>query len=103
MFSGYCDSKIFEIYLEKCLIPELSAGKVIIADNAAFHKSLKARQLIESSNCKLIFLPAYSPDLNPIEHEWFPIKNKIRQCLDQGEVIDIAAEKILKERSESIC
>lgn len=103
MFSGYCDSKVFETYVEKCLLPELSPGKIIILDNAAFHKSLRTRQLIEEAKCQLIFLPSYSPDLNPIEHEWFPIKNKIRQLLDADEPIAAAAEKVLKERSESIC
>lgn len=103
MFDGYCDSKMFEVYLEHCLIPSLSPGKIIIADNAAFHKSLRARQMIEDANCKLIFLPSYSPDLNPIEHEWFPIKNKIRQLLDEGELLEAATEKVLKERSESMC
>ena len=103
MFTGYCDSKLFEIYLEKFLVPALSPGKIIIADNAAFHKSVRARQIIEEAKCKLIFLPSYSPDLNPIEHEWFPIKNKIRQYLDEGEELEIAAERVLKKRSESMC
>jgi transposase len=103
MFNGYCDSKLFEVYVEKCLLPELREGNIVIADNAAFHKSLKARKMIESSNCKLIFLPAYSPDLNPIEHEWFPIKNAIRKLLDEGESLEVATAKVLKEKSESIC
>jgi transposase len=103
MFSGHCDSQLFETYIDQCLLPELSPGNIIIADNAAFHKSSKARYLIESKQCKLIFLPAYSPDFNPIEHEWFPIKNRIRQLLDQGETLANATEKVLKESSEPIC
>ena len=103
MFNGYCDSKVFETYVEKCLVPELIPGKIIILDNAAFHKSLRTRQLIEEAKCQLFFLPSYSPDLNPIENEWFPIKNRIRQLLDAGEPIEAATEKVLKERSESIC
>jgi transposase len=103
MFNGYCDAKVFEIYLEKCLLPEVAPNKIIIADNAAFHKSLKARELIEAKQCQLLFLPAYSPDLNPIEHEWFPIKNKIRQLLEQGNSLEFAVEKTLKEKSELIC
>lgn len=103
MFNGYCDSNIFEAYLEQCLVPELTPGTIVILDNAAFHKSLRARKIIESASCQMMFLPAYSPDLNPIEQEWFPIKNKIRHLLDQGEILDSAVMKILKERSESIC
>jgi len=103
MFNGYCDANVFETYLEKCLLPEMPPNKIIIADNAAFHKSLKARELIEAKQCQLLFLPAYSPDLNPIEHEWFPIKNKIRQLLEQGDPLECAVEKTLKEKSELIC
>ena len=58
---------------------------------------------IESAGCKMKFLPAYSPDLNPIEQEWFPIKNKIRQLLDQGEALENAAMKILNEKSKPLC
>ena len=47
-------------------------------DNAAFHKSEKTKQLIESVGCKLIFLPPYSPDLNPIEKFWANMKRWIR-------------------------
>lgn len=103
MFAGYCDSAIFELYIEHCLLPELTRGDIVIADNAAFHKSAKVRYLIESKQCRLMFLPAYSPDLNPIEHQWFPIKNKIRRLLDQGETLTMAAEEVLRESAESIC
>lgn len=103
MFTGYCDAKVFEIYLEKCLLPEVTPNKIIIADNAAFHKSLKARELIEAKQCQLLFLPAYSPDFNPIEHEWFPIKNKIRQLLEAGETLENSADKVLRERAKAIC
>jgi transposase len=103
MFEGYCTAKLFEAYLENCLVPELSPGKIIVADNAAFHKSLRARELIEEAKYQLIFLPSYSPDLNPIEHEWFPIKNKIRQLLDAGTAINLATDKVLKEMAEAKC
>jgi transposase len=78
MFRGYCDSTLFEVYRENCLLPKLLPGKIIIADNASFHKSEKARKLIEAKSCQLIFLPAYLPDLNhlnPIERKWYQIKN----------------------------
>jgi len=103
IFKGYCDAKVFEAYVEKCLLPELSSKKIIILDNAAFHKSLKVRELIEAKNCQLIFLPAYSPDLNPIEHEWFPIKNKIRQLLDEGHTLENSADIVLRNRAKAIC
>lgn len=103
VFDGYCDTLLFETYLEQCLLPELSPGKIVILDNAAFHKSVRANALLHSKGCQLIFLPPYSPDLNPIEHRWFPIKNKIRQLLDQGVPLDRATELAILESSESVC
>ena len=79
MFEGHCNTKLFEEYIEQKLSPALKPDMIIIMDNASFHKSLKIRQLIESKGCKLIFLPPYSSDLNPIEHYWYKIKNDIRK------------------------
>ena len=54
-------------------------------DNASFHKNKKIRELIEAAGCQLVFLPVRSPDLNPIENFWSPIKNAIRQLLEPFE------------------
>lgn len=78
-FEGYTDSKVFETYLEKCLIPELRKGQTVIIDNASFHKSKRVKELIEKANCRLIYLPPYSPDLNPIENSWAAIKAQVRK------------------------
>jgi transposase len=67
VFNGSCNTELFNAWVEQFLIKELKRGQVVIMDNAAFHKSLKTKELIESVGCKLIFLPPYSPDLNPIE------------------------------------
>ena len=67
VFNGSCNREIFNKWVEQFLIKELKAGQTVIMDNAAFHRSEKTRQLIESVGCKLVFLPPYSPDLNPIE------------------------------------
>ena len=103
MFQGCCHSLLFEAWLEACLIPELEAGQVLILDNATFHKSAKAKALIEAAQCRLLFLPPYSPDFNPIEHEWFPIKHYIRQWLDEGMSVEKATEKALMQRCETKC
>lgn len=50
-------------------------------DNASFHKSNKVNELIEKCGARILFLPKYSPDLNPIEHFWYPLKNFIRKYL----------------------
>ncbi len=75
VFTGSCDSKVFESYIENCLVPELKPGQVIIADNASFHKSKRAKELIEKAGCKLKFLPSYSPDLNPYFYPQFWERN----------------------------
>ncbi|WP_237342968.1 IS630 family transposase [Wolbachia endosymbiont of Folsomia candida] len=64
-FEGYCNSELFEAYVENILIPELKIGQTVILDNASFHKSVKIRKLIENVGCNVLFLPPYSPDLNP--------------------------------------
>jgi isftu1 transposase len=79
VFDGYTDSKRFNGWLEKCLLPELKAGQVIIMDNAAFHKSKLTKELIESAGCRLLYQPPYSPDLNPIEQQWAVLKGKFRK------------------------
>lgn len=67
------------------LIPNLRPGQIIIMDNASFHKSAKTRELIESAGCKLLYLPPYSPELNPIEKTWANIKRKITAFLETGQ------------------
>ena len=68
-------------WLENCLLPTLGPGYTIVMDNAAFHKSEKTKILIEKARCNLLFLPPYSPDLNPIEKFWANLKAKIRKCI----------------------
>ena len=80
LFEGYSNKAVYETYIEKVLIPALKPGMVVVIDNARFHKSKKIIELIESVQCKLIFLPPYSPDLNPIEHYWSAIKKSIRRA-----------------------
>jgi transposase len=78
VFNGSCNAQIFEIWVEEFLIKELKVGQVVIMDNATFHKSKKTKELIESVGCKLLFLPPYSPDLNPIEKFWANMKRWIK-------------------------
>jgi transposase len=63
-------------------VPALKPGMVVIIDNASFHKSKKIIELIEKAKCRLIFLPPYSPDFNPIEHHWNAVKNAIRKAAE---------------------
>lgn len=68
---------MFQEWLKKQLKP----NQILILDNAAFHKGEKIRQLVESAGCELLYLPPYSPDLNHIEHYWFPIKNQVKKTV----------------------
>jgi len=54
-FKGTCNTELFNIWVEQALIPELKAGQVVILDNASFHKSQKTRDLIEETECYLLF------------------------------------------------
>jgi transposase len=67
-FEGACNASLFNVWLKQMLIPVLNPGQVLILDNAIFHKSIESKKLIEAAGCKLLFLSAYSPVLNPIEN-----------------------------------
>jgi Transposase and inactivated derivatives len=67
---------VFEKWLAEKLLPELKAGQLVILDNTSFHKSQRIRELTESVDCEIEYLPPYSPELNEIEYYWFPIKNR---------------------------
>lgn len=78
VFNGSCNTELFNSWVEKFLLKELNAGQFVIMDNASFHKSKKTKELIESVGCKVIFLPPYSSDLNPIEKFWANMKRWIK-------------------------
>ena len=92
VFNGSCNTKLFETWVEKFLIKELKPGQVVVMDNAAFHRSHRTKELIECVDCRLIFLPPYSPDLNPIEKFWTNMKRWIKQKIDNfGHLFDAIA------------
>jgi|HubBroStandDraft_3_1064219.scaffolds.fasta_scaffold181866_2 transposase len=97
VYEGHCNALVFEAYVEHCLLPVLSPGQIIVMDNVSFHYSEKAKKLIEAAGCQIKFLPVYSPDLNPIEHHWHALKNKIRKILDTSISLFEAMCQVLKE------
>ena len=100
MFEGHCNTATFEAYIEKVLALSLKPGMTVIIDNASFHKSAKIKKLIGDAGCELIFLPPYSPDLNPIEHYWHKIKTAIRKLMRDAKcVLDDAMASTLKKIS----
>ena len=79
VFIGYMTREIFEEYLEKVLIKYLKPRQVVVLDNARFHVGGKVKEIIESVNCKVLYLPPYCPHLNPIEKIWASVKNFVRK------------------------
>jgi transposase len=76
---GAANSELFEIYIEQMLAPSLAPGQIVIMDNLSIHKGQKVRQAIEARGCEVLFLPAYSPDLSPIEEAFSKIKAVLRR------------------------
>jgi transposase len=71
---------VFEAYLERALVPSLWPGQVVAMDNLSSHKGSRVRELVEARGCELIYLPAYSPDLNPIEEAFAKLKSLLRKA-----------------------
>lgn len=93
-FEGYCDTLVFNAWLEQVLLPELRPGQIVVMDNASFHKSPTTRTLIESKGCTLKYLPTYSPDLNPIEPQWAILKARLRKHKTPHQSLDKAIDQI---------
>ena len=84
-FKGYCDPVLVATWVEQLLVPSLQPGQVVVMDNASFHKSAAIEEMISAAGCQLLFLPAYSPDLNKIEKFWARLKHWLRKTSDQFE------------------
>ena len=72
------DAEIFHAYLDHVLCPKLQPGQVVIMDNLSSHKVTGVRERIEACGASLLYLPPYSPDLNPIEKAWAKLKQQLR-------------------------
>ncbi len=77
---GSADRESFSLYLEEVLCPALRRGQIVVMDNLSVHKSRYVRELIERRGCELWFLPAYSPDLNPIEEAFSKAKGILKKA-----------------------
>ena len=77
---GATTSVVFEAYVEQVLAPTLRRGQLVVMDNLSAHKGERVRELIEERGCELIYLPSYSPDLNPIEEAFSKIKRLLRRA-----------------------
>ncbi len=80
-YDGTMDSKFLETWFETRLICELPSNSIIIMDNAAFHRKKQLICVAQKYGHRLIFLPPYSPELNPIENFWAWLKRNLRKIL----------------------
>ncbi len=71
---------VFEAYLEQALLPHLRPGRIVVMDNLSAHKAERAKELIEERGCEALYLPPYSPDLNPIEEAFSKVKGLLRKA-----------------------
>ena len=79
VIDGPVNREVFELYVEKILVPELKPGDIVVMDNLSSHKGLAVRAMIRAAGAKLIYLPPYSPDLNPIEKAFAKLKAGLPQ------------------------
>ncbi len=78
-FDGATDTAMFVTFLQVCLVPQLVPGQVVVLDNLAPHKSPQVDALIEAAGCRVLRLPPYSPDYNPIEMAISKMKALLRK------------------------
>jgi transposase len=77
---GAADGAAFTAYVRQVLVPTLRPGQVVVLDNLSVHKGAPVRALVEAAGCRLLFLPAYSPDFNPIELAFAKLKERLRRA-----------------------
>lgn len=92
VIEGAVNTAVFEAFVEHVLLPTLLPGDRVVVDNLAAHKSTKVEALLAQKGCQILFLPAYSPDLSPIENAFA----KIKQCLRvaQARTVDALMDAI---------
>jgi len=77
---GAATRTVFEAYLGQVLAPTLRPGQVVVMDNLSAHKGGRVREILEEAGCEVLYLPPYSPDLNPIEQAFSKIKGLLRRA-----------------------
>lgn len=104
LLDGPINGERFLIYVEKLLVPTLHAGDIVIMDNLGSHKSRAVRSAIRNAGAHLIFLPKYSPDLNPIEQVFAKLKHLLRkQAARTVETVCAAIGEILATFTAEEC
>ena len=84
VFDGPINAQIFQLYIENELVPALKPGDIVIMDNLSSHKGDAVRKAIRAVGARLLFLPPYSPDLNPIEQVFAKLKHFMRKAAERS-------------------
>jgi transposase len=94
LFEGAMDGEMFLAWIQQGLVLELQKGDVVIMDNLATHKVQGVLQAIEGAGARLLYLPPYSPDLNPIENMWSKVKQTLRSLAPRTSAEMLGAAKV---------
>ena len=104
MIDGQVNGERFQVYVERVLVPTLAPGDIVVLDNLGSHKGKAIRKAIRQAGARLIFLPKYSPDLNPIEQLSAKIKHRLRDAQQRTrEALDNAVADILATVTPQEC
>lgn len=93
----------YEAFLVHHLYSKLQPGNIVIMDNVPFHKTASVKEIIEAAGARVVFLPPYHPELNPIENMWSKFKNRLRRLIGDGVNFAKAIAMSLKEITEDDC
>lgn len=104
LLDGPINGESFRLYVEKVLVPSLRLGDIVIADNLGSHKGGAVRRMIRAAGARLLFLPKYSPDLNPIEQLFSKIKHGLRKAAKRTfNTVSDAIARVLDTVTPSEC
>ena len=82
VLEGAMNGQMFVAYVEQCLVPTLRRGDIVVMDNVSVHKVAGVKEAIEAAGAELLYLPSYSPDLNPIELSFSKFKAHLRKAAE---------------------
>lgn len=92
------DKEVFLAFVRQVLVPVLRPGQVVVLDNLSAHKAAEVREAIEAAGCRLLYLPPYSPELNPIELCWSKLKTLLRTAAARNkEALEAALATVIEQ------
>ena len=104
LLDGPINGDCFRAYIERVLVPTLRPGDIVFADNLGSHKSKAIRQAVRAAGARFLFLPKYSPDLNPIEQFFAKLKHHLRKEAKRSlDAVSNAIARILKNVTPAEC